>query len=175
MDDLERTYTPAEATELIAFAPSLLRRYAAIYEAIGGSIPHDRRGGRIYSGVLLEHFSQARERVRAGETVEDALRTLDLAPTKGVTDVQTTLDAKDLLSLLERLADANEQLAQEVVGLRAEVAEVQRAQLEPPTKDRSELEETRRMNTYLLGELERRAAVAAPSRRPWWLFWGRQR
>jgi hypothetical protein len=122
MDDLEHTYTPAEAAEAFDFAPSLLRRYAAIYENAGGTIPHDRRGGRVYSRTMLEHFAQAREQVKAGETVEDALRTFDLAPAKAAPDAQTTLDAKQVLSQLERLADANEQHVEglRVIGTRLE-------------------------------------------------------
>ncbi len=136
MDDLERTYSPAEASEDFNFAPSLLRRYAAIYQKAGGTIPHDKRGGRVYSQRLLEHFSAARERVKAGETVEDALRTFDLAPTEAVTDVQNNADAKQVLSLMGRLADANEllmtqqgQLVQEIAELRGQVAQI-REQLE---------------------------------------------
>lgn len=121
MNDLERTYTPAEAAELFNFAPSLLRRYAAIYENAGGTIPHDRRGGRIYNRTMLEHFVQARERVKAGETVEDALRTFDLAPAQAVQDVQKGLDAEQVLSLLERVLASNERLEAEVAALRSEV------------------------------------------------------
>lgn len=126
MEDLERTYSPAEAAEHFDFAPSLLRRYAGIYEATGGTIPHDKRGGRLYSHRLLEHFSAARERVKTGETVEDALLTLDLAPTEAVRDAQAGIDAKHLLDLFERLADANEHIVQEVAELRVQVAQVQR-------------------------------------------------
>ena len=71
--------------------------------------------------------------MKAGETVEDALRTLDLAPTEAVTDMQNSADAKQVLSLMGRLADANEllttqhgQLLQEIAELRGQVAQVQK-------------------------------------------------
>lgn len=131
MNDLERTYTPAEAAEVFGFAPSLLRRYAAIYEAVGGTIPHDRRGGRIYSQQVLKHFVQARERVKAGETVEDALRTFDLAAVEPVTDTQVYLDAKQVLSHLERVLASNERLEVEVAALRARVEQLAEVRVLP--------------------------------------------
>lgn len=177
MDDLERTYTPSEASTEFAFAPSLLRRYAAIYEGLGGTIPHDKRGGRLYSRTMLEHFTQARERVKAGETVEDALRTLDLAPQSAVSNVQSETDAKGVLSLLERVLETNEHLTREVVELRAAVREVRQRQLQSPRDQNTELEEQRRLNNYLLGELQRRrieAEKVGTGKRAWWQVWKRR-
>lgn len=136
MSDLERTYTPTEAAEEYGFAPSLLRRYAAIYESLGGTIAHDKRGGRIYSADLLAHFRSARKRVKTGEKVEDALRTLELAPTDHVQDAQTGVDAQQVLTALERVLSSNEALKLEVGELRDQVAELARQQLNPPEPEK---------------------------------------
>lgn len=173
MDDLERTLTPSEAAEEFGFAPSLLRRYAGIYESLGGTIATDKRGGRIYSAELLKHFSAARKRVQQGERVEDALKTLDLAPPDHEQDTYGMVSAEQVLGVLEALRDSNRELRDELSSLRREVAELSLRQLEAP-RDNSETE-LERTNRYLLGELERRRLEAEQKaqRRPWWQLWGR--
>ncbi len=157
MDDLERTYSPAEAAEAFSFAPSLLRRYAAIYEAVGGFIPHDRRGGRLYSESVLRHFTQARERVKAGETVGDALRTFDLAAAEAVPDAQTQLDAKQVLSHLERVLASNERLEAEVAALRECIEQLADRQILPPGVN------DERIDRALEVEMQANQAPATPS------------
>ena len=176
MSDLEHTYTPAEAADIYGFAPSLLRRYAAIYESLGGTIAQDKRGGRIYTAELLKHFSAARDRVKTGEKVGDALRTLDLAPAESVRGADSSLDAQRALELFERALSVNEGLQHDVAGLREQVAELQEqvtelAQRRLAPDHETELERT---NRYLLGELERRRLEAdqQAQRRPWWQWWG---
>ena len=176
MSDLEHTYTPAEAADEYGFAPSLLRRYAAIYESLGGRIPQDKRGGRIYSAELLTHFSGARERVKTGEKVEDALRTLELAPVKHVRGVDNSFDAQRALELFERVLSVNEALEQKVAELQDQVAELTRRQLEAPQAPTAREAELERLNGYMLGELERRRLEIERERqrRPWWQLWGRR-
>lgn len=176
MSDLEHTYTPAEAAEEYGFAPSLLRRYAAIYESLGGTIAQDKRGGRIYSAELLSHFSAARERVKSGEKVEDALRTLELAPTQHVRGVDNSLDAQRALELFERVLSTNEGLKHEIAELRDQLAELTRRQLEVPPAPTAREVELERLNGYMLGELERHRleTEGERQRRPWWQLWGRR-
>lgn len=77
-------------------------------------------------------------------------------------------------------AEALRAVLQELQGVRVELSELReqhagiQRQLEAPQEDAPEVAELRRMNAYLLGELHRRATIAAPPRRPWWRWWGRQ-
>ncbi len=161
MDNVERTYTPTEAAEAFGFALSLLRRYAGIYESIGGSIPHDRRGGRIYSHTILEHFSRARERVKGGETVEDALKTIDLAPTNAVVDTQNSLNANEALRLLGGRFDAA------IERLEAKVDALQR-QLEAPPQAPTEVPQDPQHGPLVRAALwlERQANLGGGKRTP---------
>ena len=139
--------SPSEAQKQYGFSGSLLRRYALIYEAQGGTIHRDNRGGRLYTVELLEHFRTASERVATGETVEAALKTLTASEeltAQGETLLETAQNG-EVLQVLRRVLGTQEALVSEMQGLRKELLEasVARAELEVLRLEVAELKASR--------------------------------
>ncbi len=165
MDDLT-VLTPGQAAEEMGVSDVTLRRYARAYERVFDDLKPDK-GGRLFSGQVLDRLTAAKAMQESGQAVslEQALLMLREgveAPTParveaGVQDLSE--DARGSLATL--LRDELRTI------IREELAEARR--LEGPT---AEVEELRRMNAYLKGELERRdEEKAAEVGRPWWKWW----
>lgn len=149
----------------LGVSASGLRRLAAIYEGVFGELPKDAMGGRLWEAQAVARLEAAKTLVDAGrvKSVKDALkRPKDLIEAELETLPQK-VDASEALSLV--LAELRD--------LRAQVSALQQRQLEAPigeTKRDAELREQRRMNEYLMGELERRSKLETKAlrHRPWW-------
>ena len=141
--------SPSDAQEQYDLSPSLLRRYALIFEEeLGGTINRDKRGGRLYTPELLEHFKQATERVAMGETVADALRTLHPSETLAAQEesLSETALSGEVLEVLRQVLSTQETLVSEVRGFREELREasaVKAAELEVLRREVAELKTSR--------------------------------
>lgn len=148
---------PADAAAHLELSPSTLRRYAAAYEDVHAPLPRDRQGRRLWTLGALDRLSAARRVLESGsvQSIKAALEYLNHP-----TDLpeRVTPDRGDLMVAMMG----------EIRSLRQEVSEIRERQLEPPREHSAELEEQRRMNAYLMGELQRRSQVAQPQRRGWW-------
>ncbi len=149
---------PADAAAHLELSPSTLRRYAAAYEGVHEPLPRDRQGRRLWTLGALDRLSAARRVLESGsvQSIKAALEQLNHP-----TDLpeRVTLDRHDLLIAMMG----------EIRSLRQEVLEIRERQLEPAQGTQSaDLEEQRRMNAYLIGELQRRSESEQPQRRGWW-------
>ncbi len=163
--------SPSEAQKQYGFSGSLLRRYALIYEAQGGTVHRDNRGGRLYTHELLEHFRTASERVATGETVEAALKTLTAAEELTAQDEtlsesteylrQQTAQSGEVLQVLRRVLGTQEAFLNEMQGLRKELLETSTTKAELEAL-RLEVAELKASKSRVLRWLERfRARVMA--------------
>ena len=114
--------SPSDAQEQYDLTGSLLRRYALIYEGLGGTIHRDKRGGRMYTRDVLEHFVEASVRVQEGATVEDALKTLTADAGELVTQGEP-VQSGEALEVLKQVLSTQKELLEEVRGLRSELKE----------------------------------------------------
>ena len=138
--------SPSDAQEQYDLTGSLLRRYALIYENLGGSIPRDKRGGRMYTREVLEHFVEASQRVQDGATVEDALKTLTADPGELVAPEAAPALGGEALKVLKHLLSTQEALLEEVKELRSELTEraVSRSELEELRRDLHDIKDVQR-------------------------------
>lgn len=179
MDEPFAQVIPAsDAAEQLGVSASGLRRLGSIYAEVHGELAREpKTERRIWTTEVVERLRQARALVEAGRyrSIRDALEAL----VKGVdVDVATELATpaqqpppQALGVLLQEIRSLQQHL-EAVERLEARMEEMQR-QLEAP-KDDTELVEQRRLNRYLMGELERRSKLeSAAPRRPWWWWWGR--
>ena len=148
----------------LGVSASGLRRLAAIYEGVFGELPKDAMGGRLWEAQAVARLEAAKMLVDAGrvKSVKDALK-------RPKDQVEAELET------LPQKVDASEALAlvlAELCDLREQVSALQQRQLAAPngeTNRDAELLEHRRMNQYLMRELERRRLeTEALRRRPWW-------
>ncbi len=157
---------PADAAEHLELSPSTLRRYAAAYEDVHEVLPRDRQGRRLWTLGALERLSTARK-VLASGSVQSIKAALEQLNHPSGPPERVGVDRDELLIAM----------MEEIRNLRREVAEVKRHQLEAPTSAGAELAEQRRMNAYLMGELQRRhdeLSGTHTSVRGWWRFWKRR-
>lgn len=151
---------PADAAAHLELSSSTLRRYAAAYEGVHEPLPRDRQGRRLWTLGALDRLSAARRVLESGsvQSIKAALEQLN-HPTD--LPARVTPDRDDLLIAMMA----------EIRSLRQEVREIKDRQLEAPREQNAELEEQRRLNTYLLGELQRRRGeeeATRTRRRAWW-------
>jgi DNA-binding transcriptional MerR regulator len=160
-----------EVAQRLGITPAGLRRLADIYGEVYEPLQRDTHynNRRLWTLEAVERLEAARELVKADRTrsIKAALQMLQ----SGVETSQEGLVlpskevSKDplLLAVLEH-----------VQRLEVRIESMQR-QLEAPRPQTDEAEELRRMNAYLLGELERRRLgdEAKKEQRAWWRFWQR--
>jgi hypothetical protein len=152
---------PKLVSEQLGVSPSGLRRLASIYESVHGDLPKDAMGGRLWEPQAVARLEAAKALVNAGrvKSVREAL----VRPEESIVSE---------LEALPRKVDASEALdlvLAELRDLRVQVTDLQNRQLEGPHEGNAELEEMRRMNAYLLGELQRRSqAEGQPRPRGLW-------
>lgn len=147
---------PSEAARRLGVAPATLRRYAGLYERVFGRLEPGEHG-RLYPEEVLERLSAAKVMQEQGRAVslEQALLMLreGTEPPEAARVAALTLD---------RPQEAPGELA---AILREEIRAAVRAELA------SEVAELRRLNDYLMGELERRQLADSKPRRRWWQWW----
>lgn len=152
---------PKLVSDQLGVSPSGLRRLAGIYEAVYGDLPKDAMGGRLWEPQAVARLKAAKALVEAGrvKSIREALERPENSVTNELETLPRKVDASEaLMSVLE-----------EIQTLKEQVAALQERQLEPPREQTAELEETRRLNAYLLGELERRRLEGEQApRRGWW-------
>lgn len=157
---------PKEVAELLGVSPSGLRRLATLYEGLYGPLPRDGSGSRLWSQSVVERMEAARALVARGraKSIQDALNAIeqgDTLPSEGLAPRATQGEA------LGVLVDEVRAMRSELRELREANALMQR-QLEAPPEQSAELEEQRRMNSYLMGELRRRSETDQPPHRGFW-------
>lgn len=166
---------------MLGISPGTLRRVAVTYEAVYEDLPTDSRG-RVYPDEAINRLSAARALLseRRAATFEQALR---LGASGAAIDLPA--DTQDIFTEVQRL---RQQLARQHEALEHQTAllesldgllrdlKAENGQLKALPAPIGELEELRRMNGYLLGELQRRSnghPDTRPKRRAWWHVWQR--
>lgn len=170
-------YPPGDAARQLDVSPSGLRRYANFYEEVYGLMPRDPQGRRMWTGEAVGRLAAAKAVLAAGQAagIKEALAGLESGKTAAPEALTVTLPRDALGVLLKEMQSMREQL-EGLQRLEARVEALQR-QLEAPrgeTDGDAKLAEQRRLNQYLMGELERRSQLESEApRRPWWRWWGR--
>lgn len=150
-------YPPAEAARLLRVSVSGLRRYGLLYEAIFDPLPRDPQGRRLWTPGAVERLRRAKALMAEGRAVsiQTALE-MDETPVQDVQEVTLHDPSTEALRRLSaaldtitRLEQTNRQFLQEVSALR------ERMEQGDPNTD-----ELRRMNAFLMTELERARTVA---------------
>lgn len=152
-------YPPAEAAKLLKVSVLGLRRYGLLYEEIFGPLPRDPQGRRLWTPGAVERLRRAKALMGEGRAVsiQTALE-MDDTPVQDVQEV-TSYDPSNealrrlsgALDTITRLEQTNQKLLQEVSALRERLEEGD------PNAD-----ELRRMNAFLMGELENARAATEP-------------
>lgn len=153
-------YTPAEAAKLLSISVSGLRRYGAIYDEVYDPLPRDPQNRRVWTHAAVTRLRHAKGLVDTGRAVS-----IQAALENNSTPVQDNveIEVRDpqnealrrlgaALDTITKLEQTNQQLIGEVVALR------QKLEQGDPNAD-----ELRRLNEYLMAELERARAAPAPS------------
>lgn len=145
-------YPPAEAARLLSVSVSGLRRYGLIYEGVFDPLPRDSQGRRLWTPLAVTRLRRAKALLAEGRAVSieaalEADETLvqdaqEMELHDPTTEAFTRLS--DALNVIVRLEQTNQQLVREVAALR------ERLEQGDPNA-----EELRRMNSYLINELER--------------------
>ncbi len=170
-------YPPGDAARQLDVSPSGLRRYANFYEEVYGPMQRDPQGRRMWTGEAVGRVAAAKAVLASGQAagIKEALAGLESGETAAPEALTVTLPRDALGVLLAEMKSMREQL-EGLQRLEAQVNALQR-QLEAPTGKTggdAELAEQRRLNQYLMGELERRSVLeTTPRRRAWWRWWGR--
>lgn len=145
-------YPPAEAARLLSVSVSGLRRYGLLYEGVFDPLPRDTQGRRLWTPEAITRLRRAKALMAEGRAVsiQSALEA-DETPVQDEPELQVhdpSTEAftrlTDALNVIVRLEQTNQQLVHEVAALR------ERLEQGDPNA-----EELRRMNTYLMGKLER--------------------
>ena len=174
--DAQSIYTPGEAAKLLDVTTQTLRRYAEDYAEVFEPVVQKGRQ-REFDALFVARLRQAQElqqankapSIRVGlERVRDGIAPEELSEHLAQTPFEQTV-----LKQLQALAEMVKQSAEENRALREENRALNNRvkQLEAPHVDSEG--EAKRMNRYLLGELERRRLEGEhqAQRRPWWRWW----
>jgi DNA-binding transcriptional MerR regulator len=175
MESSGRVYTPGQAAQVLGVTTQTLRRYAEDYgEVFEPVIQHGRQ--RVFDDAFVARLQQAQamQQANTAPSIRVALELVrdGLPLSEVITRPEQPPFEQAVLERLNALAEMVTQLGEENRVLNRRLNE-----LEPPKADidpGAELEEQRRLNQYLLGELERRRLETERSpARPWWRFWSR--
>jgi len=185
MSEAEVQIGAAEVAARLGVSGTGLRRLADIYAEVHGDLHRDpKTNNRIWTTLAMNRLETARSLLHSGradsiknalmaaaEGVEPSVESISIPSTGGV-------QAAAWSALAQRFQEL-ERNNEEMKGRLQELLELNRAlarQLEAPKDDHArdiELREQRRLNQYLLGELERRSKLdmETPRRRTWWRWW----
>lgn len=169
-----------EAADQLGVSASGMRRLAVIYESVHGDLPRKTKtDARLFSSSVIEKLRMARELVERYnyKSIAEALQEISggVRPdivTSSALESQAEVSGASAGVLLAEMRIMQERLE----GLEAHVGNLTR-QLEAPKGENdgdAELAEQRRLNQYLMGELERRSKLeTTPRRLTWWRWWRR--
>lgn len=170
--DLEAVFmgSAEEVAALLSVTPAGLRRLADIYDQVYPPIRRDPQQGRrrLWTFAAIARLRDARRLVQDGD-----VRSIKIALERARDgDARATQEGLALPSKGATQDALLLRLVEHVESLEARLEAMQR-QLEAPRTDSSELSEQRKMNAYLLGELERRRLENEQrvQHRPWWQVW----
>ena len=152
-------YTPAEAARQLKISVSGLRRYGSIYDEVFSPLPRDPQKRRVWTPEAVARLRRAKGLVDESRAVSiRAALEADETPAQDnvqveIRDPQTEALRRlgAALDTIKQLEETNQQLISEVVALR------ERLEQGDPNAD-----ELRRMNVYLVGELERARTAPQP-------------
>ena len=193
VDDIT-VLTPGQAAEAMGVSDVTLRRYARAYERVFDDLTPDK-GGRLFSGQVLDRLTAAKAMQESGQAVslEQALlmlregveapapvkmessEVLDLSEEARGTlaailrDELRAIIREEVAAAVERLEEQNRVLHEEIMALEPAKEVVAVDVADPETQ--AELEEQRRLNAYLKGEIVRRDLEAEAVKRRWWKWW----
>lgn len=145
-------YPPAEAARLLSVSVSGLRRYGLLYEGVFDQLPRDPQGRRLWTPEAITRLRRSKALMAEGRAVSiQAALEADETPVQDEVELQVSDPSTeaftrltDALNVIVRLEQTNQQLVHEVAALR------ERMEQGDPNA-----EELRRMNAYLMSELER--------------------
>lgn len=162
-----------EVAQRLGITPAGLRRLADIYGEVYEPLQRDTHynNRRLWTLDAVERLEAARALVKA-----DRARSIKAALVMLKDGSEPSQDAMVLLSKEVSKDPLLLAVLDHVQRLEARMEAMQR-QLEAPSPQVGEAEELRRMNQYLLGELERRRLEEEKREKPqpwWWSFLGRQ-
>ncbi len=174
-----RIYTPGEAADALGVTTQSLRRYAQYYAEVFAEVPQ-HAGQRVFTGEIVERLAAAQV-LQQGNKAPSIKAALELVRYGDASEVLERLEQPSfeeaVLDRLERLTKAveglqehNRVLQEQLRALEAPAQEKEATDSDPETL--AELEEQRRLNAYLKGEIVRRDLEAEAVKRPWWKWWG---
>jgi chromosome segregation ATPase len=189
---------PGEVAKRLGIGTAMLRKHAAVYEELFGSLPKTEGEGRSYPIEVVERLEQALEAYRHKQAASVRAALEAIARGELTLEVHAGRDPEPIQLLLEefrRVRETVERLEVESRAIREENALLreQLKTLTPPADSKTayvaemevihtekDLEEERRrvreLNRrieYLHQELERREKATQPAKRPWWKVWGK--
>lgn len=161
--DDNAVYTSSEVAKHLQLSSGMVRRYhLSLERVIGLELPRDpKTNGRLVTADQLAALTEARRRVQVDSrlSVEEALGQL-YGTVTDAPDLEPILPPNDgLKELLERVLEELADVKAEVSELRGENREL-RALTDSQEEIRAEANRFKKMNGYLLGELERRRLTA---------------
>lgn len=185
VSETEIYISAAEAATRLGVSGTGLRRLADIYAEVADPLERDSKtNNRLWTLTVVERLEEARAIMHAGRagSIKDAL----IAAAEGVEAPAGSLSAPGGSHIqgiaLEMLAQRFETIEQDNREIKVQLRQLLELnqqfsrQLEAPREQNAELEEQRRLNTYLLGELQRRRGEEEDTRtrkRAWWQVWKR--
>lgn len=167
MEPSGRVYTPGQAAQVLEVTTQTLRRYADDYgEVFGPVIQRGRQ--RMFDDIFINRLGQAQvlQQTNAAPSIRVALEFI-----RDRTPAGEAIAHPDQPPFEQTVLEKLNALAEMVTHLSAENRALHRRlnQLEAPRDDQSpELEGQRRMNAYLMGELQRRSETEQLPSRGWW-------
>lgn len=167
MEPSGRVYTPGQAAQVLEVTTQTLRRYADDYGEVFEPVSQHGRQ-RVFDDVFITRLRQAQtlQQANTAPSIRVALEFIRDGTPAGEIVVHPGQPPFEqaVLERLSALAEMITHLADDNRALQGRLN-----QLEPPREQNAELEEQRRMNQYLLGELERRRLeFDQPQRRGFW-------
>ncbi|UCH24544.1 MAG: hypothetical protein JSV66_11365 [Trueperaceae bacterium] len=116
----QRLFSPRAVQERLEVNDSTLRRYARAYETVWGSLPKDYRRSRLYPAEAVTRLERAKGLVDSGKvhSFRQALESLKSGHPPSGEPVERLENP--------RISDALRVIHEEILALRAEVAEVRR-------------------------------------------------
>ncbi len=178
MNEAEAVYSTQQVADRLGIGAAMMRRYLQTLERIRGQeLPQTRRDGRQIGHAEVDLLVNAKALIDThhGLSIEAALRMVlqgSVGETVAPILPSSTVGGEALIHALQAAySEANAPILAELRELRAEVIALR----ERPQIDTGHESETKRMNRYLLRELERRRQEAelGGQHRPWWQRWRR--
>lgn len=174
MEPSGRVYAPGQAAQVLEVTTQTLRRYADDYGEVFEPVSQHGRQ-RVFDDVFIARLRQAQtlQQANTAPSIRVALEFIRDGTPAGETVAHPGPPPFEQVVLegLSALAEMVARLSEENKALQGRLN-----QLEAPREQNAELAEQRRLNSYLLGELQRRRVEEEDTRtrkRAWWHVWKR--